>query len=389
MRVLVSAGEVSGDQHLARVVLALKRLVPEVQVRGMAGRACAAAGVELDVDCYTAGSTMGFVELLRSAGSLARSFSVMKNLLRTWMPDVLILVDYPGFNLRLAKIARQCGVRVLYYIPPKVWAWKAWRVAEIKRYVDHVAAIFPFEPGFFGARGYSSVTYVGHPLADVAAEPSDPNRRPLSLLLLPGSRRFEVQRLLPPLLRVFARLKCSHPELKGVVLVAPNMESGWLRDLALGAVSPEVLADVDFRSGDALHEAQGAFAAILKSGTCNLEGALALVPFVSVYSGSLFSKVIASALVPLQEYSPVNIIRSGTVRELMQVTLDEEALYAAMQELLTVGDTRARVIEGLREVRSQLLNREGGSSDTVDGAFTPTTVAERVAVIVRDGLKAA
>jgi len=380
IRILVSAGEVSGDQHLARVVRALKQISPDAEVRGMAGPECRSAGAHLDVDCYRAGSTMGFLELLRSARSIFRSFSTIKKVITEWRPHVVVLVDYPGFNLRLAKAAREAGAKVLYFIPPKVWAWKAGRVKTMKRYVDHVAAIFPFEPKFLSERGFSAVTYVGHPLADIAGEPSDPETRPDSLLLLPGSRRFEVERLLPPMLRVYQRLRDSHPDLSATVLVAPNMKREWLQGLAQGVVSPEALAGIEWKVGDALSEAANARAGILKSGTCNLEGALALLPFVCVYSGSWLSKVIVSSLVPLNEYSPVNIVRPGTVSELMQVTIDEEMLYRSVSQLLESGDVRARVIVGLRETRARLLRVDGSSAS--DAGTPSETVAQRVAHLV-------
>jgi lipid-A-disaccharide synthase len=376
IRVMVSAGEVSGDQHLARVIAALKNVAPDAEVRGMAGPACRAAGAHLDIDCYRAGATMGFVELVRSARSIFTSFSTMKGVLRQWKPHVVVLVDYPGFNLRLAKAAHKAGAKVLYFIPPKVWAWKAGRVKVMKRFVDHVAAIFPFEASFLAERGFNSVTYVGHPLADVAAEPTDPEQRPSSLLLLPGSRRFEVERLLPPMLRVFARLAAQERELTATVLVAPNMQREWLVALAQGVVSPEVVQKIEWKVGDALQEASYARAGILKSGTCNLEGALAILPFVSVYSGSWLSKVIVSALVPLKEYSPVNIVRSGTVAELMQVTLDEDALYESVAKVLKPGADRAHVINGLQDVRNRLLH--------VDTPGAATSVAARVAHLITD-----
>lgn len=375
MRILVSAGEVSGDQHLSRVLLALKTVAPDAEVRGMAGPECRAAGAHLDIDCYRAGSTMGFFELVRSARSIFTSFSTMKRLVATWKPHVVVLVDYPGFNLRLAKVAQEGGAKVLYFIPPKVWAWKAGRVKTIRRYVDHVAAIFPFEAQFLHERGFAPVTYVGHPLADIAGQPSDPDTRPSSLLLLPGSRRFEVERLLPPMLRVFERLRSEHRDLSAVVLVAPNMDRQWLQSLAQRAISEEALQSVHWKSGDALQEAAQAHAGILKSGTCNLEGALALLPFVCVYSGSWISKVVVSSLVPLSEYSPVNIIRSGTVSELMQVTIDEEALYGTVAPLLSKGEERASVIEGLRDVRERLLRVDSSTSGG-------NTVAARVAQLI-------
>jgi lipid-A-disaccharide synthase len=321
---------------------------------------------------------MGFSELLRSARSLFSSYKTIKDLVIGWKPHVVVLVDYPGFNLRLAKVAHQSGAKVLYYIPPKVWAWRAGRVKVMQKFVDHVAGIFPFEVPFFRKHGFSSVSYVGHPLSEVATAVAPLDERAYRLLLLPGSRKFEVERILPPMLKVFQRLRAERPALAATVLVAPNMSREWLLRLAGAVVDETTLGAIEFKSGSALEEAGLAQAAVLKSGTCNLEGAMAGVPFVSVYSGSRISKVIVSALVPLKEYSPVNIIRPGTVQEVMQVIIDVDALSAATARVLDRGEARDAVVAGLREVREQLL-----SCDGVQGAEAGSSVSERVAQLIQ------
>lgn len=380
MKIAISAGEVSGDQHLARVVLALKAHDPSVEVRGMAGAACRAAGAELLIDCYRSGAAMGFSELLRSWRGIWSSFATLKDLLRSWRPDLLVLVDYPDFNLRLARAARAVGVPVLYFIPPKVWAWRPGRVRAIAAAVDRVAAIFPFEPEFYQKHGYSAVTYVGHPLGDRATECAAALARGTerSLLLLPGSRRFEVERILPPLLRVFTALRTRHPDLRARVVLAPTICSEWAQQLARTALGDGASAAVEWSHAEPLAEMLRAHTGILKSGTCNLEGAMAGLPFVSVYSGSWFSKIIVDLLVSLREYSPVNILRRGTVKEFMQVRIDEPALTAAVDELLTEGPTRQQVQSGLAEVRAALLNADPVGDDGALGCGQPS-VAERVA----------
>jgi lipid A disaccharide synthetase len=184
------------------------------------------------------------------------------------------------------------------------------------------------------------------------------------------------------MLKVFQRLRADRPALAARVLVSPNMSREWLLRIASSAVTQETLSAVEFESGNALAEAGLAQAAILKSGTCNLEGALAGVPFVSVYSGSRVSKVIVSALVPLTEYSPVNIIRPGTVQELMQVTIDVDALYAATSHVLDRGERRDVVCAGLAEVRRQLLATEGVDSSEAGHGACGKTVSERVAQLI-------
>ena len=374
LKVLISAGEVSGDQHLARVVRALKARYPDVQLRGMAGRECQAAGAQLDVDCYRSGAAMGFLELTRSLSKIIASFRTMAALIREWKPDVLVLVDYPDFNLRLAKVARGCGVKVLYYIPPKVWAWRSGRVKQIKRLVDRVAAIFPFEPGFYQKYGCTSVTYVGHPLAETIDRSAREVERENTILLLAGSRRFEIERLLAPLLRCFGRVREQHPGLRAVVLLARNMETEWARKLVDGQVPPEVLAATEWKHGEPLAEMRRARAGVLKSGTCNLEGAIAGLPFVCVYAGTWIAKVVLTRLVSLREYSPVNIIRSHTVHELMEPQVPEDQLVSELARIIEEGEARRTMISDLEQVRDSLFS--------ADSVGVGGTVSERVAEMI-------
>jgi lipid-A-disaccharide synthase len=373
LKICISAGEVSGDRHLSKVIAALKASVPTCEIRGMAGPESEVAGAVLDVNCYKTGATMGFAELLRSGGRILSSLRVMKALIRSWRPDVVLLVDYPDFNMRLAKVARAVGCRVLYYIPPKVWAWRSGRVATINECVDRVAAIFPFEPAFYEERGFARASYVGHPLGDMVEDVAGKERDNV-LLMLPGSRRFEVEKILPSMVRVFERLRGKRPTLRGRVVVAPNMSNDLIDGLLSQAVSGDTIKALEISRGEPLAEMKNARAGILKSGTCNLEGAVAGLPFVSVYSGSWITKVIASALVPLKEYSPVNVLRSGTVREVFGVTIDEDLLERAVEEVLDDGPGRTLVIEGLTDVRSALR--------LADESFSGSSVPQRVAELV-------
>lgn len=373
LKVLVSAGEVSGDQHLARVVRALRAKVPGVEVRGMAGADSAVAGAMLDIDCYRTGAAMGFVELARSASGIIKSFRKMTELLKTWRPDVLLLVDYPDFNLRLAKRARRLGIKVVYFIPPKVWAWRRGRVRAIAACVDKIAAIFPFEPDFYRQHGYDRVEFVGHPLADVISSTNSDLPRDNSVLLLPGSRRHEVERILLPMVQAFERLRREFPSLKAQVLLSPNLHEDWARSLVKGVVAADIYESIQWIHGEPLPAMQRARVGVLKSGTCNLEGAIAGLPFVCVYSGSLVAKMIISRLVPLTEYSPVNIIRSGTVRELMQVNLSDLDLARDLRALLASQEVWNKAHNDLLSVRDSL--RSGASEDR-------DSVSARVASIV-------
>lgn len=377
LKVLISAGEVSGDQHVSRVVHALKTRLPDVDVRGMAGRACQQAGARLDIDCYRSGGAMGFLEIGRSLTKILRAFRAMSAIVREWRPDVLVLVDYPDFNLRLAKVARKAGIPVLYYIPPKVWAWRSGRVKKIDRYVDRVAAIFPFEPQFYERHGCVKATYVGHPLSETIDRSPVSEPRENTMLLLPGSRKFEVERLLGPMLRCFGRVRERHPDLKAVVLLAPNMDAEWARTLIKGRVPESVLTATEWRHGEPSQEMRRARLGILKSGTCNLEGAIAGLPFVCVYAGTRIAKVVVSFLLSLSEYSPVNIIKSHTVRELMEPQVPEDRLFEELERIVDDGPEREQMIADLAEVRSSLLSTDstGASEQTVSQRVVEMIVA--------------
>jgi lipid-A-disaccharide synthase len=377
MKIVISAGEVSGDQHLARVVWAIKSQVPTVQIRGMAGRFCQEAGAEIDVDCYRAGAGMGFFELFRSGGKILSSFKSLSKLCELWKPDLLILVDYPDFNLRLARVAKRHGIKVLYFIPPKVWAWRSGRVRTIRRYIDRIAAIFPFEPSFYAQRGFSRVQYVGHPLSERISEEGVHREREDTILLLPGSRKFEVERLLIPMLKAFDVLRRRHPELRPVVVLAPNIDVEWVKGLIGDSIPSEVLGLVEWSHEDALSAMYRAKVGVLKSGTCNLEGAIAGLPFVCVYSGTLLAKVIILSFVALREYSPVNIIRANTVKELMQTELSLDDIVREVERALSDGAARSAMIEGLAEVRRSLCEPDAGASAEWRGR----SVSERVAQI--------
>jgi lipid-A-disaccharide synthase len=343
----------------------------------MAGRFCQEAGAEIDVDCYRAGAGMGFFELFRSGGKILSSFKSLSKLCELWKPDLLILVDYPDFNLRLARVAKRHGIKVLYFIPPKVWAWRSGRVRTIRRYIDRIAAIFPFEPSFYAQRGFSRVQYVGHPLSERISEEGVHREREDTILLLPGSRKFEVERLLIPMLKAFDVLRRRHPELRPVVVLAPNIDVEWVKGLIGDSIPSEVLGLVEWSHEDALSAMYRAKVGVLKSGTCNLEGAIAGLPFVCVYSGTLLAKVIILSFVALREYSPVNIIRANTVKELMQTELSLDDIVREVERALSDGAARSAMIEGLAEVRRSLCEPDAGASAEWRGR----SVSERVAQI--------
>jgi len=385
LRIAVSAGEVSGDQHLAEVIRALRVVAPGCEIRGMGGAKAQGSGAELVVDAFRHGAAMGFLELLGSLRSIRYSLATMKAFLKAWKPQVLIIVDYPDFNLRLADCAKALGIKVLYYIPPKVWAWRSGRVPKIRRVTDCIAAIFPFEPAFYHAHGVTHVHYVGNPVADAAREVAQ-HHRELSaqethiaeaknsrdVVILAGSRRSEITRILIPLLKTFEILHRKHPSLTATVVAAANMTSEKLQAAVSGQIGADALRQVRWSSENALTVMRRGRIGFLKSGTCNLEAAMMGLPFVCVYSGTRLAKWIVDNFVAIKEYSPVNIIRAGTVSEVIQVDLDPVYLAELGEKILAESEARARMELALSEVRGAL---QGGA----DPAVTGRTVAERVA----------
>ena len=382
-RVAISAGEVSGDKHLARVVSKLRELEPTLEVRGMAGRDCEAAGAVLEVDCYTEGSTMGFVELLRSLGSIRRSFRKMVSLLDSWNPDVLLIVDYPDFNLRLAKQAKRRGIPVVYYIPPKIWVWRSKRIHKIKKYVDKVAAIFPFEEEFYKQRGYSEIEFVGHPVAEHTAPPREQaNSESRQVLIMAGSRRFEVERILVPALQAISVLRQEGIELQPAVLLAPNMDRDWIIDLLRHEIDDALLNSITWSEEEPLRCMASSHLGILKSGTCNLEAAIAGLPFVCVYSGSWIARVIVDYLIPLKEFSPVNIILPATVPELIQIKLSPVDIARELRALLEDSNYQL-MVQHLERVCELLYD---APIDAIHSGKV-SSVSERVGKIVMEAMK--
>ena len=223
--VLLIAGEVSGDMHAAGLVRAIKRRNPDVEFFGIGGDELRAAGMEIVVDARDM-AVMGLAEVIKRYGFFKRVFTDMIELARARNPDAVVLVDYPGFNLRFAEQARELGIKVVYYICPQVWAWHRSRIRKMARIVNRLIVIFPFEPDVFKGTGLK-VDFVGHPLVEVAekalAEPLKDlpwNGEP-KIALLPGSRRQEVERILPSMVSAAALLEKMNPA-AGFIIASPS-----------------------------------------------------------------------------------------------------------------------------------------------------------------------
>jgi len=335
MKYYIIAGEASGDLHGSNLIKELRKADPATEVRCWGGDLMAAAGATL-VKHYKDLAFMGFVEVLSNLRTIFRNLEFCRQDILAYQPDAIILVDYPGFNLRIAKWAHRQGLKVIYYISPQVWAWKENRVKQIKENVDKKLVILQFEKDFYRRWDYE-VEYVGHPLVEVIdsfrADPgrhvlqtlvNDPGPRPL-IALLPGSRRQEILKKLPIMLAVAPLF----PDLQFVVAKAPGLEDGFY-DL-LFKDHPNV-SSVRNETYALLSRARAAF---VTSGTATLETALFGVPEVVCYKGSPVSYHIAKRLIKVKYISLVNLIMDKpVVKELIQDELTPENLKKELDSLL-------------------------------------------------------
>ena len=319
MKYYFIAGEASGDLHASNLIRSLFRLDKGARARGFGGELMGQAGMEL-IKHYREMAFMGFIPVLFNLSTIKNNFRICEQDLLTFCPDVLILVDYPGFNLRMARFAREHGIRVFYYISPKIWAWKSYRIKKIKAYVNEMFTIFPFETDFYRQFNYP-VNYVGNPVLDAVREKLPvrtkeqffaENHLPAKpvIAVLPGSRLQEIRSLLPRMLDAVCPVK-SH---QVIITVAPNIEDNVYTDLVNGY-------EVTLLHGKTYDVLSQADVAVLASGTVSLEAGVIRCPQVVCYrmaGGALFFK-IAQIVLKIKWVSLVNLIlQRSAVRELLQ-----------------------------------------------------------------------
>ncbi|WP_129717936.1 lipid-A-disaccharide synthase [Pedobacter sp. SYP-B3415] len=361
MKYYLVAGEASGDLHGANLMQALKTKDAHAQFRFFGGEKMEAQGGLL-VKHYRDMAFMGFIEVLFNLRSILKNMAACKADILAYQPDVLVLIDFPGFNLKIAEFAKKQGIRVCYYISPKVWAWNQKRVLKIKKVVDQMFCILPFEVDFYKSWGMD-VTYVGNPLLDAIA---DFNSRPdfaatlgvqdaQVVALLPGSRKQEIERLLPDMLAMADRF----PAYKFVVAGAPNFDQSYYEKVA----DRRSLNIVYNQTYDLLNIAQ---AAIVASGTATLETAIFRVPQVVVYKGSAISVAIARRLVKIRFISLVNLIAGkAVVPELIQEDCNAARITEELSRILE-GIGREAQLSGYNEL-SKKLGKPGASERAAAG----------------------
>ena len=368
-QVMIVAGEASGDMHGAGLVRAMHRLDPTLRFSGMGGRELRAAGVEILVDAAGM-AVVGAVEVLSHLGEILRARRSLIARLHSDRPDLLILIDYPDFNLLLAARAKRLGIPILYYISPQVWAWRQGRVRTIRRLVDRMLVILPFEREFYARHGVT-VDFVGHPLVDTVRAALDRDRfarlhaiDPGRTLvgLLPGSRRKEVGALLPVFLGAAERLEQAHPgRCTFLIPQASTIDRGQLDRAGLAAVADRL--DVRVISDDRYSMMAACDAVVAASGTVILELALLGTPTVAAYRISPHTYWMGRLLIrKIKYFTLVNLIAGREViPELLQDAANPEQIAHEL-ELLLEDDNRCRQMqEGLAEVRDRL--GEPGAAD--------------------------
>ncbi len=364
MKYFLIAGEASGDLHAGNLMRQIKKADPQADFMFLGGDLMQAQGGKMLVH-YREMAYMGVVEVLANLGKVRRNMAICKEQMLAYNPDAVILVDYPGFNMKMAKFAHQHGIRTFYYISPKIWAWKKRRAYSIKKYVDKMFAIFPFEIDFYKKFDYE-VSYVGNPLtdamkefephllskADFAAKHNLPDRRLIALV--PGSRRSEIQKLLPEMLAIVP----DFPDHHFVVCGAPGIEPEFYNQFLSADGKSNISADgnISIVFGDTYNAISNSECAAVTSGTATLETAYLRTPQVVCYKMATLTYWLAETFVRIKWFSLVNIIAGReVVRELLQSHLSAD-ISKELKHILADADYRQAMLKSYDEIRATLGN---------------------------------
>ena len=362
---LMVAGEASADLHGSNLVKAIKASCPGVTFCGIGGKNMKQAGVKILVSSSDM-AVVGLTEVLQRLHTIFRAANKLKATLKTHHPDLLILMDYPDFNLYMARIARRLQIPVLYYISPQVWAWRSGRVKKIAKRVDRMAVILPFEEPFYRERGVT-VDYVGHPLLDAfessTRNPQPAIRNPQSAIqnpvvgLVPGSRREEIRNMLPIMIRSAEILKIRYPDLRCLLPLAKTIEpefiDSFIRKSSL---------NIEVHQGDIYEVLDRCHIALVTSGTATLDTAIMAVPMVIVYKVTPLSYRIGKILIKTSFIGLANLVAGErVVPELIQDEVTPERLADEALTLIENEHVREKMITKLHGIRKRL--GEGGASE--------------------------
>ena len=361
MKYYIIAGEASGDLHASNLMKSLKKVDPNAEFRFWGGDLMQAQGGTL-VKHYRDLAFMGFAEVVMNLRTILGNISFCKKDISAYQPDALIFIDYPGFNLRIAKWAKEEGYDTHFYISPQIWAWKENRIKAIKRDIDHMYVILPFEKDFYEKKHNYPVNFVGHPLidaisnrknTDVARFKAENNLddRPI-IALLPGSRKQEISKMLEVMLSITQDFK----DYQFVIAGAPSQETGFYKPY-LKKTNINLVMNKTYDILTCAH------AALVTSGTATLETALFKVPEVVCYKGSYISYHIAKRIINLDYISLVNLIMDReVVKELIQNEFNSESLKTELQKILQE-ENRERIFKDYYELE-QKLGGTGASLET-------------------------
>ena len=355
-RILISAGEASGDLYAGAVTRGIKQLNPEAEVFGMGGDCLREAGGEVLFDIKDH-SLMGFVEVLKKLPDVWKLRNAFIDLMEKRKPDVLLTIDYPGFNMRLAKLAKERGINVVYFIAPQVWAWRPGRAGDVAKVTDKIACIFPFECDFYKSYG-ADIEFIGHPLVDTV-KPSLSRKEAEELagkrtghpliLLMPGSREMEIQRLLPVMLDAVKILKQKRPELDFAIPRAATIAKEILEDSVRQAG-----LNIRLIEGHNYDVMSVADLAIVTSGTVTLEAAMCGLGCEILYKSSPVSFWIAKRVVKIPNIGLPNIVAGRQIEpELLQDDCTPENISSTALELLEP-ERFAQLQRDLQEVKEKL-----------------------------------
>jgi len=357
MKYYIIAGEASGDLHASNLIKEMRLKDEQANIRAWGGDLMEAQGAKV-VKHYRELAFMGFAEVLMNLPTILSNIKTCKKDISAFKPDLLILVDYPGFNLRIAEWAHKQGIKVAYYISPQIWAWKKGRVHQIKKYVDQMIVILPFEKDFYAKYDYK-VTYVGHPLLDALPKITEDHQKFMTkhqledkpiIALLPGSRKQEISKMLAIMLRQVPLF----PDYQFVIAGAPSIEAHFYTDI-IKTQGVHVISDQTQQLLVHSH------AALVTSGTATLETALIGIPEVVCYKGNRISYEIAKRVVDIKYISLVNLIMDKeVVTELIQNDLNDVNLKTELQKIIK-GNTREIMLEEYQNLSKKL--GDGGASE--------------------------
>ena len=360
--IMLLAGETSGDAHAAAVVDELKILQSDIYYSGMGGKEMRNAGVEIFLDNASI-AVMGIVEVLRRWGDIKKALEQVKHQIEVTRPDLVVLIDYPEFNLKIARHAKSLGIKVLFYISPKVWASRPKRIVKIGESIDHMAVIFKFETKIY-QQANIPVTFVGNPLVDKVKISDQSAQIKQSLQnehqgriigLFPGSRKSEISRLIPVMLETAKQMLTQDNTLSFVMPVAANLDIETIRQQCAAANIDITLTQDNLY--DVIHSCD---AIVSCSGTVTLEIALLEVPLLVIYQLSWLSYQIMSRLITIEHISLVNIIaQKEVVKEYLQQAANPEAITKELFKLLDDKEYRNRVKNDLIQVKQNLGQGQG------------------------------